>query len=848
MKKYKLSKKAESYLKAQGGLQVPYENPYQDDTTPFDLGQIDPSLQAAQQNQIVQAPSSAAPANQKSNVLGSLSNFGSLGAGIKMGTGLISLFQSFEEKRKAKRREFNAKRDLENRMKESRENDFYYTGQTSGSYSDFNKNGGLVYQNGGLTFAGRDVNPDYIESLKTGNGGYPKKSSDKWQQLAKLDSGDTIVKADTGEIFLRNNKDGKYFTVDMKQVEHLIPKKQPVVKESKPAKKLPEVKYRDSVDKLPKSTQDYSTKEETKLQKEWLQKYMKSDLYKERLNAEGFKNPEQEASIRLNNLNTAPISYVDKIGKRPKLISGIYTPEHKIKLESEYKPSEFNPDSGFETIPLHEMYHASDRGGKRIPKQTIKNIQDRTNTPTNPFEKYYTTPTEFIGRIQPTRYLLQREGIYDASKKVFDEKDYENMLKNRGVRENTHFQEFYENVKGSTPEEKKENFIWFMNNIAQSKQDNLPIAQQGGFMDFYNQKEQQNKQTQNIWDDYYNNYVEQQKQKAKSLQQEGLSDIISGATDQLSMAASVLTGGVMKRGGILSKAIRYQNGGLNLDSLKTSPMPQSSVQTSISNLTPEHFNVLQPDTVTNESIDRDREAYVWDYKKNNQPMFDLIMGRDPEKIRTKPYRAFDKSRIMKQDGGNVEEVNEDLYSADFQSPVQQNQDAQSYFTEVMNKYQALDPQGSLENKAMSWIFEEEQEPKRYDTMDIFQNQNVGSVPPKGDIATSHNNPGNIKYGQFAQKYGATIGRGATDGGKFAYFPTVEAGLQAQKDLLTSGGYANLTVTDAMKRWSNSGYGADLYPEVANKKMKDLTPQELNELVLRQTKRESPTIYNKIYGQ
>lgn len=434
MKKYKLSKKAESYLKAQGGLQVPYENPYQDNTTPFDLGQIDPSLQAAQQNQIVQAPSSTASTDQKSNVLGSLSNFGSLGAGIKMGTGLISLFQSFEEKRKAKRREFNAKKDLENRMKESRENDFYYTGQSSGSYSDFNKKGGQVMQ-------------------------------------------------------------------------------------------------------------------------------------------------------------------------------------------------------------------------------------------------------------------------------------------------------------------------------------------QGGFMDFYNQKEQQNKQTQNIWDDYYNDYVEQQKQKANSLQQEGLSNIISGATDQLSMAASVLTGGVMKRGGILSKAIRYQNGGLNLDSLKTSPMPQSSVQTSISSLTPEHFNVLKPDTVTNESIDRDREAYVWDYKKNNQPMFDLIMGRDPEKIRKKTYRAFDKSRIMKQDGGNVEEVNEDLYSADFQSPVQQNQDAQSYFTEVMNKYQALDPQGSLENKAMSWIFEEEPEPKRYDISDVFgsgSNYNSSSVIDQikanesgGDYSVVNPTTGTLGAYQFNPRHWGT---------------------------------------------------------------------------------------------
>lgn len=145
MKKYKLSKRAEQYLKAQGGLQVPYEYPYQDNTSPFDLGQIDPSLQTAQQNQIVQAPSSAVPvqANQKSNVLGSLSKLGSLGAGIKMGTGLISLFQSFGEKKKAKRIELNAKRDLENRMKESRENDFYYVPSSSGSYSNFQLGGEL---------------------------------------------------------------------------------------------------------------------------------------------------------------------------------------------------------------------------------------------------------------------------------------------------------------------------------------------------------------------------------------------------------------------------------------------------------------------------------------------------------------------------------------------------------------------------------------------------------------------------------------------------------------------------------------------------------------------------------
>ena len=35
------------------------------------------------------------------------------------------------------------------------------------------------------------------------------------------------------------------------------------------------------------------------------------------------------------------------------------------------------------------------------------------------------------------------------------------------------------------------------------------------------------------------------------------------------------------------------------------------------------------------------------------------------------------------------------------------------------------------------------------------------------IAVSMNNPGNIKMGKFAARYGATPGRQATDGGVFA---------------------------------------------------------------------------------
>jgi hypothetical protein len=123
-----------------------------------------------------------------------------------------------------------------------------------------------------------------------------------------------------------------------------------------------------------------------------------------------------------------------------------------------------------------------------------------------------------------------------------------------------------------------------------------------------------------------------------------------------------------------------------------------------------------------------------------------------------------------------------------------------------------------------------------------------NTTPKGDsIAVTHNNPANIKFGDFAKKYGATKGKNATDGGVFAVFPSIEVGMKARRDLLQGSGYSNLLVDSAMKRWSNNGYGGDIYPEISNKKMSELTDSEFKELERRQIKREDVNIYNAIYG-
>ncbi len=70
----------------------------------------------------------------------------------------------------------------------------------------------------------------------------------------------------------------------------------------------------------------------------------------------------------------------------------------------------------------------------------------------------------------------------------------------------------------------------------------------------------------------------------------------------------------------------------------------------------------------------------------------------------------------------------------------------------------------------------------------------------GSRSWRNNNPGNIEYGPYARSKGA-IG---TDG-RFAVFPTYEAGRAAQENLLfDSKGYRNLTLSQAINKWAPAG--------------------------------------------
>jgi hypothetical protein len=256
------------------------------------------------------------------------------------------------------------------------------------------------------------------------------------------------------------------------------------------------------------------TSNEFDKQLEWWKSYIQSPMYIERLKKEFPGKPqdfiEKERQERLKNLSNVKdeTHFVNAIAKDPGYISGMMIPKNyegeyydykekkwkknkwvphnkgydkkgNLYFEKEYNPKNWNPYSGYETIPAHEIGHKVDDGGYRIPQATKEKIykytqggdktlsQYKTN---NMMFDYHSTPSEFINRIQPIRYLLNQQGIYDARKKQFTKDDYYKMIKNPTIKQNEHYQDVFKSLKGSE-QEKMTNFIDLMNTIASNEKD-----------------------------------------------------------------------------------------------------------------------------------------------------------------------------------------------------------------------------------------------------------------------------------------------------------------------------------------------------------------------------------------
>lgn len=98
------------------------------------------------------------------------------------------------------------------------------------------------------------------------------------------------------------------------------------------------------------------------------------------------------------------------------------------------------------------------------------------------------------------------------------------------------------------------------------------------------------------------------------------------------------------------------------------------------------------------------------------------------------------------------------------------------------------------------------------------------------LADRNNNPGNIKWGAFAKKYGAKKGPAATDGGNFAIFPSRDKGLSAMKGLLKSKNYKDLDVDSAINRWTSGNPYRYALSDLKGKKISELNDEQFGKLV------------------
>ena len=252
------------------------------------------------------------------------------------------------------------------------------------------------------------------------------------------------------------------------------------------------------VDEYPMMQEGGGVNEEGAEQYKWFKNYLQSPKYVERLKKEfpnyTDKQIQEEVKSRLENIMQTRVGflpYSSEYSKGPGGVQGFYGDENypnTMMLRPEYSAN--TPDdifkSGnylnpFKTIPLHEWSHVADNVGNRIPQSTKDFMLSKMkeNILGRPKDEYYfTMPTEYLGRMQPLRYLMKQEGLYDAGKQDFTKEDLEKAKQNKTIKNNTHFQDLMKNVKSD------EDFIELMNNVASAdnmeSSANIEYAQRGG--------------------------------------------------------------------------------------------------------------------------------------------------------------------------------------------------------------------------------------------------------------------------------------------------------------------------------------------------------------------------------
>lgn len=114
---------------------------------------------------------------------------------------------------------------------------------------------------------------------------------------------------------------------------------------------------------------------------------------------------------------------------------------------------------------------------------------------------------------------------------------------------------------------------------------------------------------------------------------------------------------------------------------------------------------------------------------------------------------------------------------------------------------------------------------------------------KLSLAERNNNPGNLKFSKWMEKYGAVKGQAGTDGGNFAVFPSVKEGQRAMVELLNKPLYKNKTVGEAIKTWTGGSPYKNIPEDIKNMKVGTLAPNQFGTLLNTITQGEDSKLYN-----
>lgn len=135
-----------------------------------------------------------------------------------------------------------------------------------------------------------------------------------------------------------------------------------------------------------------------------------------------------------------------------------------------------------------------------------------------------------------------------------------------------------------------------------------------------------------------------------------------------------------------------------------------------------------------------------------------------------------------------------------------------------------------------------------DTQDVYGQPDTTSTPDLS-LAQKHNNPGNMKYEPWMQKFGATPGQTDNttgDGTTYAQFPDMQSGMSAMREkLFNRPTFSNLSLKQAINKWTGNHPYSNIPSDLANKRISQMSPDERERAFSVITMGEDSKVYNRI---